>query len=162
MREYPGFWGHEDSNWYWNIAWLCASKHHQYPFWYPTNFSHVWPFLLPLRHIRKILGKARLFNSKFQCFHPHYIRGYFLYVKDWRLGWGDAAGKEIWDTEKLTAWSKITELPCGWQGLGALAWCQAWASEVGEPSSGHWTTRDCPALCNVNQRELSQRSPPQC
>ena len=27
--------------------------------------------------------------------------------------------------------------PCGWQGLGALARCQTWASEVGEPSSGH-------------------------
>ena len=32
--------------------------------------------------------------------------------------------------------------PCGWQGLGAPAWCQAWASEMGELSSGHWTTRD--------------------
>ena len=51
--------------------------------------------------------------------------------------------------------------PCGWQGLGALAWCQAWASEVGEPSSGHWTTRDLLVPHNINWRELSQRSPSQ-
>ena len=52
--------------------------------------------------------------------------------------------------------------PCGWQGLGALAGYQAWASEVGEPSSGYWTTRDLLTPCNINQRELSQRSPSQC
>ena len=47
---------------------------------------------------------------------------------------------------------------CGWQGLGAPARCQAWGSEVGELSSRHWTTRDLPAPCNINQRKLSQRS----
>ena len=51
---------------------------------------------------------------------------------------------------------------CGWQGLGALAGCQAWASEVGEPSSGHWTTRDLLAPGNINLGELSQRSLSQC
>ena len=50
---------------------------------------------------------------------------------------------------------------CGWQGLGAPAGCQAWASEVGEPSSGHWTTRDLPAPCNINRQELSKRLPSQ-
>ena len=39
--------------------------------------------------------------------------------------------------------------PCGWQGLGALARCQAWASEVGEPSSGHWSIRDLPTPHNI-------------
>ena len=43
-------------------------------------------------------------------------------------------------------------------GLGALAGCQAWASEVGEPSSAHWTTRVLPAQRNINWREYSQRS----
>ena len=51
--------------------------------------------------------------------------------------------------------------PCGRHGLGALTWCQSWASEVGELSSGHWTTRDLLALCNINWQELSQRSPSQ-
>ena len=50
---------------------------------------------------------------------------------------------------------------CGWKGLGALAGCQAWASEVGESSSGHWSTRDILAPWNMNRRELSQRSPSQ-
>ena len=35
--------------------------------------------------------------------------------------------------------SPLSSEPCGWQRLGALAWCQAWAPEVGEPSSWHWT-----------------------
>ena len=52
--------------------------------------------------------------------------------------------------------------PYGWQGLGAPAGCQAWASEVGEPSSGHWTTRDLLAPCNINWWKLSQWSPSQC
>ena len=52
--------------------------------------------------------------------------------------------------------------PCGWQGLGAPARWQAWASEAGELSSGHWTTRDLLAPCNINQPELSQRSLSQC
>ena len=55
----------------------------------------------------------------------------------------------------------LSSEPCGWQGLGALAGCQAWASEVGEPRSGHWTSRDFLAQCNINWQELSQRSPSQ-
>ena len=50
---------------------------------------------------------------------------------------------------------------CGWQGLGAPAGCQASASEVGEPSSGHWSTRDLPAPRNIKHQKLSQRSPSQ-
>ena len=53
-------------------------------------------------------------------------------------------------------------LPCGWQGLGAPASFQAWASEVEEPSSGHWFTRDLPAPHNISRQELSQRSLSQC
>ena len=52
--------------------------------------------------------------------------------------------------------------PCGWQGLGALAGCQAWATEVGELSSGPWSTRDLLAPHNIKQRKLSQISPSQC
>ena len=52
--------------------------------------------------------------------------------------------------------------PNGWQGHVAPTWCQAWASEVGELSSGYWTTRDLPAPRNINQQELSQWSPSQC
>ena len=58
-------------------------------------------------------------------------------------------------------YSPFSSEPCGWQGLGALARCQACVSEVGEPSSGHWSTRDLPAPCNIKQRKLSQRSPSQ-
>ena len=46
---------------------------------------------------------------------------------------------------------------CGWQGLSALAW----ASEVGEVNSGHWTIIDLPAPHNFNWQELAQRSPSQ-
>ena len=53
-------------------------------------------------------------------------------------------------------------MPCSWQGLCAPAGCQAWASEVGKPSSGHSSTRDLPAPHNINRRALSQRSPSQC
>ena len=35
--------------------------------------------------------------------------------------------------------------------LGALAGCQACASEVGELSSGHWSTRDFPAPHNIKR-----------
>ena len=51
---------------------------------------------------------------------------------------------------------------CGWQGLGAPPGCQACASDVGEPSSGHWSTRDLPAPSNIKQQKLSQKSPSQC
>ena len=50
---------------------------------------------------------------------------------------------------------------CGSQGFGAPARCQACASEVGEPSSGHWSTRDLLAPCNIKRQKLSQRSPSQ-
>ena len=46
-------------------------------------------------------------------------------------------------------------------GSWCSSWCQAWASVVGEPSSGHWTTRDLPAPCNFKRQNLSQRSPSQ-
>ena len=31
--------------------------------------------------------------------------------------------------------------------------CQGCASEVREPGSGHWSTRDLPAPCNIKQRK---------
>ena len=43
-----------------------------------------------------------------------------------------------WHSGETT--SKMEKQLCGWQGLGALAGCQVCASEVGEPSSGHWST----------------------
>ena len=54
--------------------------------------------------------------------------------------------------------SPFSSEPCGWQCLGALARCQACASEVREPSSGHWSTRDHLAPHNIKRRKLSQRS----
>ena len=56
---------------------------------------------------------------------------------------------------------QTSQKPYGWQGLGAPAGCQAWASEVGELSSGHWTTRDLLAPHNISRQEHSQRSPSQ-
>ena len=47
-------------------------------------------------------------------------------------------------------------------GIGAPARCQACASEVGEPSLGHWSTRDLPAPRNIKRQKLSWRSPSQC
>ena len=38
---------------------------------------------------------------------------------------------------------------CGGQGLCVLAGCQTCASAVGEPSSGHWSTRDLLGLHNI-------------
>ena len=51
--------------------------------------------------------------------------------------------------------SPLSSEPCGWQGLGAQARCQACASEVGDPSSDHLAPR------NIKWRKLSQRSPSQ-
>ena len=52
--------------------------------------------------------------------------------------------------------------------FGAMWLTRSWgsrlmsASEVGEQSSRHWTTRDLRTLHNINQWQLSQRSPYQC
>ena len=67
----------------------------------------------------------------------------------------------VWSMPSRGAHLLLYHKPCGWQGLGAPAGCQAWASEVGELSSGHWFTRDLPAPCNIKQWKLSQRSPSQ-
>ena len=48
-----------------------------------------------------------------------------------------------------TALDRVIE-PCGWQGLGALARCQASASEVKELNSGYWSNRDLLAICDIN------------
>ena len=45
----------------------------------------------------------------------------------------------------LSFFSPFYSEPCGWQALGAPARCQGRASETGEPSSGHWSTRHLPA-----------------
>ena len=58
--------------------------------------------------------------------------------------------------------SPFSSEPCGWQGLDALVGGQAWASEVGEPSSGHWYTRDLQAPRNINWGYLCQSSPSPC
>ena len=42
---------------------------------------------------------------------------------------------------------------CGGQALGAPARRQGCATEVGEPSSGHWSTRDLPASRNIKWRK---------
>ena len=43
--------------------------------------------------------------------------------------------------------------PCGRKALGAPARHQGCASEVGEPTSGHWSTRDLPAPRNTKRRK---------
>ena len=53
----------------------------------------------------------------------------------------------------LSFFSPFYSEPCGWQDLGALARHQSCASEVGELSSGHWSTRDLPAPSNIKQRK---------
>ena len=42
---------------------------------------------------------------------------------------------------------------CGGQALGAPARHQGCATDVGEPSSGHWSTRDLPAPRNIKWRK---------
>ena len=42
-------------------------------------------------------------------------------------------------------------------GSWSTARCQPWASEVGEPSSGHWTTRDLLTPHNISIGESSPR-----
>ena len=44
--------------------------------------------------------------------------------------------------------------PCGWQALGAPARHQVHASEVGEPTSEHWSTRDLPAPRNTKRQKF--------
>ena len=58
----------------------------------------------------------------------------------------------------LSFFSPFSSEPCGSQGLSAMVRCQVWASEVGEQSTRHWTTRDLLASHNINQQEISQRS----
>ena len=43
--------------------------------------------------------------------------------------------------------------PCGGQALHAPARHQGCASEVGQPSSGHWSTRDLSAPHNIKQQK---------
>ena len=43
--------------------------------------------------------------------------------------------------------------PCGRKALGAPARHQGRASEVGEPTSGHWSTRELPAPRNTKRQK---------
>ena len=49
----------------------------------------------------------------------------------------------------LSFYSFFYSEPCGGQALGAPARRQGCDPEVGEPSSGHWSTRDLPAPHNI-------------
>ena len=51
----------------------------------------------------------------------------------------------------LSIFSPFYSEPCGWKALGAPARRQGCASEVGEPTSGHWSTRDLPAPRNIKR-----------
>ena len=53
----------------------------------------------------------------------------------------------------LSFFSPFYSEPCGWQALGAPARGQSCATEVGEPSSGHWSTRDLPAPHTIKWRK---------
>ena len=76
------------------------------------------------------------------------VKAFIYILRFWR---------PVWRSAHLAV--PKTSLLCGWQGLGARAGCQAWASEMGEQSSGHWSTWGLPVPCNIKQRKLSQRSP---
>ena len=49
--------------------------------------------------------------------------------------------------------SPFSSGPCGWKGLVALTRCQICTSEVGDPSSGYWSTRDLLEPCNIKWRK---------
>ena len=49
----------------------------------------------------------------------------------------------------LSFFSPSYSEPCGGQAVGAPARRQGYSTEVGEPSSGHWSTRDLPAPRNI-------------
>ena len=51
----------------------------------------------------------------------------------------------------LSFFSPFYSEPCGGQALGAPARRQGCATEVGQPSSGHWSTRDLPAQRNIKR-----------
>ena len=51
-----------------------------------------------------------------------------------------------------TALDRVIER-CGWEAHGAPARHQGCASEVGEPTSGHWSTRDLSAPRNTKWRK---------
>ena len=53
----------------------------------------------------------------------------------------------------LSFFSPFYSEPCGCQAFGAPARRQGCAPKVGEPSSGHWPTRDLPAPCNIKRRK---------
>ena len=53
----------------------------------------------------------------------------------------------------LSIFSLFYSEPCGWKALDAPARHQGCASEVGEPTSGHWSTRDLPAPRNTKQQK---------
>ena len=67
--------------------------------------------------------------------------------------------KTKWKKKEVCAWDHVDVKPgmatlcqpCGWQALGAPARRQGCASEVGKPSSGHWSTRDLPAPRNIKR-----------
>ena len=58
----------------------------------------------------------------------------------------------------LSFFSPFYSEPCGGQVLSAPARRQGCATEVGEPSSGHWSTRDLPAPRNINGENLPEIS----
>ena len=51
----------------------------------------------------------------------------------------------------LSFFSPFYSEPHGGQALGAPARRQGCATEVGQPSSGHWSTRDLPAPSNIKR-----------
>ena len=67
---------------------------------------------------------------------------------------------ECW--QKTSDFPKDKKLPtylAVWlTGSWYSSWVSGLSSEVGEPTSGHWTIRDLPAPHNINWRELSERS----
>ena len=96
--------------------------------WLLSSFFHSFLFL-------KLFLKFFIFNNYFLFFIIITLFFYYYFLNSFFLS------------------SHFYSEPCGWQGLGAPVRCQACVSEVGEPSYGHWSTRELPVPRNIKCRK---------
>ena len=90
-------------------------------------------------HLRRCLRR----HLQWDCPKP----SWFFYV-------GTVAMETSWDAAVTTDLQFNFQIkPCGWKALGAPARHIGRASEVGEPTSEHWSTRDLPAPRNTKRQK---------
>ena len=95
----------------------------------------IYPRVLSVRFFKLLLlVLKKIFLTS--CFFNNFILFYFILSSCF-----------------LSFFSPFYSEPCAGQDLGAPARCQGCATEVGEPSSGHWSTRDLPAPRNIKQQK---------